>query len=66
MMKRLFLALALLWLSLFGLAQKTVPVNSNYLIARGISPKILDAALSATLQEGAYTQNTYATRARNG
>ncbi|GMQ25321.1 hypothetical protein Aoki45_20030 [Algoriphagus sp. oki45] len=65
-MKRFITTLLLTGILGISFAQSSIPVNSNYLIARGISPKILDAALSATLQEGAYAQNTVAKRIKNG
>jgi len=37
-------------------AQNKLPVNSNLLIEYGISPKVLDAALSSTLQEGSFKE----------
>ncbi len=38
-------------------AQKGIPVNSNYLIERGISPKVLDAAADILLQEGSLVEH---------
>ncbi|MFI1743092.1 hypothetical protein [Thalassobellus sediminis] len=37
--------------------QEGMPLNSNYLIDNGISPKVLDAAASELLQEGSFIQN---------
>ena len=37
--------------------QETDPINSNYLIEHGVSPRILDAAASQLLQDGSYTQD---------
>lgn len=48
------LSMSLVWLPM--LSQETLPVNSNLLIENGISPKVLDAALSATLQEGSFKE----------
>ena len=39
--------------------QETLPVNSNLLIEYGISPKVLDAALSSTLQEGSFKDKVH-------
>lgn len=44
--------------------QHAPPINSNTLIEYGISPKVLDAALSPTLQEGAYKQYVHAEEQR--
>ena len=42
------------------------PVNSNYLIEYGISPSVLDAALSTTLQSGSFTSDMIGWRVING
>ena len=42
------------------------PVNSNYLIENGISPTVLDAALSTTLQNGAFSSDIVGRRIING
>ncbi|MGI9530012.1 hypothetical protein [Lutimonas sp.] len=48
-------------------AQKTEPpVNSNYLIDYGISPTLLDAALSTTLQNGSYSSDIRGYKIVNG
>jgi len=39
------------------MAQGTDPINSNYLIEHGVSPRILDAAASQLLQDGSYVQD---------
>ncbi|ULQ51160.1 hypothetical protein [Flavihumibacter fluvii] len=39
--------------------QETLPVNSNLLIEYGISPRVLDAALSTTLQSGSFKQKVH-------
>ena len=44
-------------ISMNTFAQKTHPVNSNYLIEHGVSPRILDFAASDLLQDGSYSQN---------
>jgi Icc-related predicted phosphoesterase len=38
-------------------AQQTNPINSNYLIEHGVSPRILDAAASSFMQDGSFTEN---------
>ncbi|WP_298551542.1 hypothetical protein [uncultured Algibacter sp.] len=38
-------------------AQEGMPLNSNYLIENGISPRVLDAAASELLQDGSFIQN---------
>ena len=48
------------------LSQNTLPVNSNLLIEYGISPKVLDAALSSTLQKGAFRQYVHVQRQELG
>ena len=40
---------------IFG--QENKPLNSNYLIEKGVSPRILDAAASALLQDGRFIKN---------
>ncbi len=37
--------------------QEGMPLNSNYLIDNGISPRVLDAAASELLQDGSFIQN---------
>ncbi len=38
-------------------AQDAPPVNSNYLIENGISPRVLDAAASSYMQDGSFTED---------
>jgi len=49
--------LILLFLSFLSVKAQEIqpPLNSNYLIENGISPEVLDAALSTTLQSGSFT-----------
>ncbi len=47
-------------------AQITEPVNSNFLIEKGISPRVLDAAASIFMQEGKYSGNIILTVVTNG
>jgi hypothetical protein len=39
------------------LAQDTNPINSNYLIEHGVSPRVIDAAASSLLQDGSFVQD---------
>lgn len=57
----LFLFLSL---SLFGQGRR--PLNSNYLIENGVSPRILDAAASPLLQDGRFIQNVNMLTEKNG
>jgi len=50
-----FFLLFLLYHTLFS--QTDGPVNSNYLIQRGISPRVLDAAASLFMQDGRFTEH---------
>ncbi len=43
------------WLNIS--AQNIQPINSNYLIENGISPRVLDAAASSYMQDGEFTQD---------
>ena len=56
-MRLTLLAIVFACFSLYG--QQGPPLNSNYLIENGISPQVLDAALSTTLQEGSFTSEVY-------
>jgi len=50
----------LIFLILFNynlFAQENKPINSNYLIEHGVSPRILDAAASSFMQDGNFTEN---------
>lgn len=38
-------------------AQNMEPVNTNYLIEHGVSPRVLDAAASVLLQDGSFSEN---------
>ena len=38
-------------------SQSQEPLNSNYLIEHGVSPRVLDAAASSLIQEGSFHQN---------
>ncbi len=52
----LFLGFILI-LPIFLLSQEESVINSNYLVEKGISPKVLDAAFSSLFQDGSFTQN---------
>ena len=47
-------------------AQISEPVNSNYLIENGISPRMLDAAASSFMQDGIFTNSVYITISDSG
>ena len=49
---------------IFG--QENKPLNSNYLIEKGVSPRILDAAASALLQDGSFIKNVNVISEKNG
>jgi hypothetical protein len=38
-------------------AQNTAPINSNFLIVNGISPRVLDAAASSYMQDGKFSED---------
>ena len=40
-----------------GVFAQNQPINSNYLIENGISPRVLDAAASSYMQDGKFTEN---------
>jgi hypothetical protein len=52
-----FLVLTVFLFQMGVSAQNTTPVNSNYLIENGISPRVLDAAASPYMQDGSFTQD---------
>jgi hypothetical protein len=58
-MRKQLLSLCFIFLfPAFLLSQQAESViNSNYLIEKGISPKVLDAAFNSLLQDGGFTQN---------
>lgn len=61
-----FLFIFLMFGSFWIQAQETQPpINSNYLIENGISPTVLDAALSTTLQKGSFTSDIVGRRIIN-
>jgi len=51
------IVLIILFLQIDVYSQKTQPVNSNYLIEYGISPRVLDAAASPYMQDGSFTED---------
>jgi hypothetical protein len=48
--------IALLFLQI-GVFAQNQPLNSNYLIENGISPRVLDAAASSFMQDGRFIEN---------
>ena len=42
-------------------AQEVDPVNSNYLITQGVSPRVLDFAANSVLQDGRFTEDVVVT-----
>jgi hypothetical protein len=46
--------------------QDIQPVNSNYLIQNGISPRVLDAAASSYMQDGSFSEDVTITVSRDG
>jgi hypothetical protein len=48
--------IALLFLQI-GVFAQNQPINSNYLIESGISPRVLDAAASSFMQDGRFVEN---------
>jgi len=48
--------IALLFLQV-GVFAQNQPINSNYLIENGISPRVLDAAASSFMQDGRFVEN---------
>ena len=58
---------ALAFLFIFkGFSQETQPVNSNYLINQGVSPRVLDFAANSALQDGRFKENVKLTVSSNG
>ena len=54
-MKKFFPFLTfLVFLSVVSIAQQSQPVNINWLIENGISPRVLDAAASLFMQDGRF------------
>ena len=57
MKKHLLVLYIILILPTFLFSQEESVINSNYLVEKGISPKVLDAAFSSLFQEGSFTQD---------
>ena len=56
--KNLLFVFLILGMSIFqSYAQEINPENSSYLIERGISPRVLDAAASSLMQDGSFIQD---------
>ena len=47
-------------------AQELNPVNSNYLINQGVSPRVLDFAANSALQDGRFSENVRITVTQEG
>lgn len=58
-MKKLFFStlFLLFFYSINICSQNLEPVNSNYLIEHGVSPRVIDAAASSLLQDGSFIQD---------
>ena len=56
-MKKLLFVLFIITMVLTSNAQTTDPLNSNYLINQGVSPRVLDFAANSTLQDGSLREN---------
>ena len=70
-MRKSFLNFSLLITLLFsflfrGLTQEVNPVNSNYIISQGVSPRVLDFAANSALQDGRFKENVTLTVKSNG
>jgi hypothetical protein len=52
-----FIVLTVFLFQMGASAQNTAPINSNFLIANGISPRVLDAAASSYMQDGSFTED---------
>jgi hypothetical protein len=62
----LFISLLFTLIINSAIAQNYNPVNSNYLIENGVSPRMLDAAASLFKQDGSFTNNSVLIRETNG
>jgi len=66
-MKKLSLIItSVLFLQYFLAAQSLDPINSNYLIAHGVSPRVLDAAASIFMQDGKFRNDVQITINKEG
>jgi hypothetical protein len=57
-MKKILLFALFFSMGLIAVSQSDSPINSNYLIEHGVSPRILDAAASGFMQDGRFIQKT--------
>ena len=55
-MKKITIIIVILFLQI-GLFAQIQPINSNYLIENGISPRVLDMAASSFMQDGKFVEN---------
>ena len=60
-MKKVALFLIIATMTLASKAQTTDPLNSNYLINQGVSPRVLDFAANSSLQDGSMKENVSVT-----
>ena len=51
-MKKVAIFLIIAAMTFVSKAQTTDPLNSNYLINQGVSPRVLDFAANSSLQDG--------------
>lgn len=66
MKKILFSTVLFLFITSYVNAQQKGPVNSNYLIENGISPRVLDAAASLFMQDGRFLNEAVLIKESNG
>ena len=65
-MKRIISILLILFVAFEINAQTTKPVNSNYLINQGVSPRVLDFAANSALQDGRFKEDVQITVTTGG
>jgi hypothetical protein len=56
---KLKISIIAIFLFQVGVFAQNQPVNSNYLIDNGISPRVLDAAASSFMQDGRFVENVF-------
>lgn len=65
-MKKVATFLIIATMTLVSKAQTTDPLNSNYLINQGVSPRVLDFAANSSLQDGSMKENVSVTVRSDG
>ena len=60
-MKKVAIFLIIATMTFVSQAQTTDPLNSNYLINQGVSPRVLDFAANSSLQDGSMKENVSVT-----